>query len=391
MSAPAPTTASVLIVNHNYGGYLADAIDSALGQTWPHVQVVVVDDGSTDESALMMQTYGDAIQTVYKENGGQASGVNAGFPLLTAETVIFLDSDDMLEPDAIEKTIGCFAEPDVVKVAWPFTIIDRNGNPTGEIKFRRLASGDYRKRACEIGPASHHTSSHSGNIWRKSFLDQIMPVDEVEFRNVVDSYFFTMAPFFGSFRAMDEPLTRYRIHGSNFSDRLTAARRRENWETRAKVLHAWLTERGEDASIEAWRKNNRYYRRLDGIVKGEAKIGKYLPKNAPVMLIGGPLYDRADIRPRRPVYRPPVDMRAPEQTEDDFRAFLTETATTEVEYIAVQGRATWNHTNLGVLVDLLRAEHEIRYENDYIVIAKLRLGESVPELSGPVPPDPPLP
>ncbi len=76
----APTTASILIVNYNYGRFIADAIDSALGQTWPNVQVVVVDDGSTDESALMMQTYGDAIQTVYKENGGQASGSMPAIP-----------------------------------------------------------------------------------------------------------------------------------------------------------------------------------------------------------------------------------------------------------------------------------------------------------------------
>lgn len=371
MSVPPPTTASILIVNYNYGAYLSDTIDSALAQTWPNVQVVVVDDGSTDESPLMMQTYGDAIQSVYKKNGGQASGVNAGFPLLTGETVIFLDSDDMLEPDAIEKTIGFFADPKIVKVHWPLTIVDRSGTPTGDIEFRKLADGDYRARAYKVGPASHYTPPQSGNFWRKSFLDQIMPVDEVAVRDVVDSYLFTFAPFFGSFRAAEEPLTRYRVHGNNLSNRLIASRRRDNWEERAKLLHTWLTNRGEEVSIEQWRKKNSYYRRLDGIVKGEAKIGKYLPRDASIVLLGGPLYDRRDIRPRRPVYRAPETLLARTATETDFRSYLDETTTSEIDYLALQGRATWNDTNLEVLAGLLRTEYEVLYESNYIMIAKI--------------------
>ena len=65
---PEPLTASVLIANYNYGPFLEYAIDSALEQTWPNVQVVVVDDGSTDQSRMVLQTYGDTIQTIFKEN-----------------------------------------------------------------------------------------------------------------------------------------------------------------------------------------------------------------------------------------------------------------------------------------------------------------------------------
>lgn len=367
----APTTASILIVNYNYGRFLSDAIDSALNQTWPNVQVVVVDDGSKDESALIMQTYGDDIQTLYKKNGGQASGTNAAFPLLTGETVIFLDADDILEPDAIEKTIGYFEDPEVIKVCWPFAIIDRNGLPTGEIKFRRLSSGNFRRQALRIGPASHYTPAHSGNFWRKSFLDQVFPVDETDFRNVVDAYLFTFSPFFGSFHAVDEPLTRYRVHGSNISTNFTAVRRREQWELRAKHLQPWLTERGEKVSIERWRKKNAYYRRLDGIAKAHARIGKHLPKDASLALVAGPLYDRADMRPIRPVHRAPARLLSPDRTEDDFRAFLIELESTGIPYIAVQGPSTWQGSNLGALVELLRSEHEVLFENEWIVTAKV--------------------
>jgi glycosyltransferase involved in cell wall biosynthesis len=367
----APTTASILIVNYNYGRYLSSSIDSALSQTWPNVQVVVVDDGSTDESSLIMQTYGSEIETVYKKNGGQASGANAAFPLLTGETVIFLDSDDLLEPDAIEKTIGFFEDPDIVKVCWPFTIIDRNGSPTGETKFRRISSGNFRRQALRMGPASHYTPAQSGNFWRKSFLDEVFPIHETDFRNIVDAYLFTFSPFFGSFRSVPEPLTRYRVHGSNISTNFSAVRRRDQWEARAKHLHPWLTERGEKVSIERWRKKNPYYQRLDGIAKAEARIGEFLPKGAPLALVAGPLYDRADMRPIRPVHRAPSKLLSPDRTEADFRAFLTELSATGIEHIAIQGPSTWNGTNLGALVDVLRSDHEFVFESDYIVIANI--------------------
>ena len=367
----APSTASILIANYNYGRFLPYAIDSALAQTWPNVQVVVVDDGSTDESPLIIQSYGDDILPVYKENGGQASAVNAGFPVLTGETVILLDADDVLDPSAIEKTIGFFAEPDIVKVCWPFDVIDRHGRPTGARKFTQLPQGSFRKNALKMGPASHFTPAQSGNFWRKSFLDQVVPIPADEYRFNADAYLFTFAPLFGSFRSVQEPLTQYRVHGRNISSRYAAGGRRADWETRAVHLHAFLTERGEHVSIARWRRNNPNYLRLSGILEAEKKIGVYLPKDAPIALIGGQLYERADIRPARPVHRPPDDIRSSERTEADFRAFLNDMGTTGIDYLAVQGPATWNDTNLGVLAALLHAEHQVLYENDWIVIAKV--------------------
>jgi len=71
-------TVSIIIDNYNYGRFLGEAIDSALAQTYPHVEVIVVDDGSTDNSREVIAKYGDRIIPVLKENGGQASAFNAG-------------------------------------------------------------------------------------------------------------------------------------------------------------------------------------------------------------------------------------------------------------------------------------------------------------------------
>ena len=341
---------------------------------WPNVQVIVVDDGSTDESRLLLESYGNAIQTVCKENGGQASAVNAGFPLVTGDAVVLLDADDMLDPTAVERTIGFFADPTVVKVHWPMAVVNGNGQPTGEIRFSKLPSGSLRDHALKVGPASHMTPSGSGNFWRRSFLDQVIPIPDEDFRNIVDAYLFAFSPFFGEFRNWPEPLTFYRVHGTNDSRRLIASVRLEHWESRANTLHAWLASQGIAASIPHWRRRNKFYLRLKGILRGEAQIGKVVPLDAPIVLVAGPYYDRKDIRPARPVYRPPDELRSPDRTEADYRAFIDDVRAMNIEYITVQGRGTRSDNNLGLLGELLRNEHEALYEDKWIVIAKMSRG-----------------
>ena len=270
-------------------------------------------------------------------------------PLLTGDAVIILDSDDMLDPTAIEKTIGFFRDPAVVKVSWPLAIVDGDGHPTGEIRFQQLSFGDYRGRALKVGPASHFTPSGSGNIWRRSFLEAVSPIPEDDLRNVVDSWLFAFSPFFGKFAGWEEPLTFYRVHGKNYSTRYSAGPRLENWERRAHYLHAWLTEQGENVSIERWRKNNPFYQRLCGILHAEDQIGKHLPLDTPVALVAGRLYDRADIKPLRPVHRAPDELRNPDRTEDDFRDFIEECRSAGIVHFAVQGPKTWDDTNLQAL------------------------------------------
>src|SRR5688572_29854944 len=89
---------SVIVNNYNYGRFLAQAIDSALSQDYPRLEVIVVDDGSTDDSREIIARYGSKISPVLKANGGQASAFNAGFNASRGDVVIFLDSDDQLAP-----------------------------------------------------------------------------------------------------------------------------------------------------------------------------------------------------------------------------------------------------------------------------------------------------
>ena len=82
-----------IISNYNYERFLEEAIDGALDQTYSNVEVIVVDDGSTDDCRRIIAGYGKRIVTVSKENGGQASACNVGFQASKGEIVIFLDAE----------------------------------------------------------------------------------------------------------------------------------------------------------------------------------------------------------------------------------------------------------------------------------------------------------
>jgi glycosyltransferase involved in cell wall biosynthesis len=101
----------VVITNYNYGRFLGAAIESALGQTRRDVRVIVVDDGSEDESRGVIAGFGDRVEVVFKERGGQASALNAGIAHCQGEVLLLLDADDVLRPEAAERVAAASTSP----------------------------------------------------------------------------------------------------------------------------------------------------------------------------------------------------------------------------------------------------------------------------------------
>ena len=125
----------VVIDNYNYGRYVRQAVDSALAQTHANVRVVVVDDGSTDGSPAVLERYADRVELVLKENGGQASALNAGLARCSGDVVIFLDADDALDPTAAAQVAEVFARHcEVVHVPYRLEVIDGSGRKNGLVK-----------------------------------------------------------------------------------------------------------------------------------------------------------------------------------------------------------------------------------------------------------------
>jgi glycosyltransferase involved in cell wall biosynthesis len=239
---------SVVVDNYNYEPYVAAAIESALAQTHPRLEVIVVDDGSTDGSWSVIEGYADRVRAIRKPNGGQASALNAGYEASNGEIVIFLDADDFLDPDAAASAAAAW-EPGCSKVQYRLSIVDRQGNRTGALPAANveMPSGDVIPTIAASG--GYVCPVTSGNAFGRSLLEQAMPIPEDDFRVSADGYLNAVAPFFGPVISLDRELAGYRMHGAN-----AWVARSEVAALRRHIEHDWLKER---YTLEAARRHDR--------------------------------------------------------------------------------------------------------------------------------------
>jgi hypothetical protein len=212
MSTPAPKL-SVVMTNFNYARYVGPAIESALAVDYPDVQVIVVDDGSTDGSQAVIAGYRPRITALFQENRGQIAATNRAFDLVTGDVVVFLDGDDLLDP-AIGREIAAVWRPGISKVQFQMKIIDADGRPTGAV-FPRYPGVPTpgQIRAWASSAAAYPTPPGSGNAYARSFLQRLFPLAGRE--TAPDSYCLSAAPHLGDVLTVPRPLASYRVHGRN--------------------------------------------------------------------------------------------------------------------------------------------------------------------------------
>jgi glycosyltransferase involved in cell wall biosynthesis len=224
-SVAAEVAIDIVIDNYNYGEFLPHAIASARGQTHPAVNVIVVDDGSTDESREVLREHGDEVTVVLKENGGQASALNAGIERSGGDVVIFLDADDVLKPDAAERVAAAFVGVEApVRVQYRMDVIDADGRPTGGVKpFRHLPmpSGDLRQAELAFSFDLGWMPT-SANAFRADALRRVLPIPESSYRILADWYLVHLTTLLGPVLSLDEVCASYRVHGENNFEHETA-------------------------------------------------------------------------------------------------------------------------------------------------------------------------
>ena len=212
------TVVSIVVVNHNYGRFVAQAIDSALAQTHDCVQVIVVDDGSTDDSRFVIERYRDRVIAVLKENGGQASAFNAGFQRVSGSAVIFLDADDVLDRGTAARVAEVFtSRPELAKVHYRLELIDADGRPTGALvppAGLRLPAGDLRE-LIRVHPDDVPYPPASGNAFAAWALRRVLPMPEEEYRLLADVYLLNLIPLLGPVEVLDGTGGQYRVHDTN--------------------------------------------------------------------------------------------------------------------------------------------------------------------------------
>ena len=215
-----PWGVSIIVVNYNNAEFLATAIDSALGQDHPICEVIVVDDCSTDGSQAVIARYGDRIRSVFRQtNGGQTAALNSAWPLARYPILIFLDSDDVLLPQAASTFASRWSD-EIVKMQAPLVSIDKAGRPLGNVAPKyppNLDTAIIRAELLRTGGLPN--SPASGNAYSRSLLELVTRDGGFDLENPrqhwMDAILEFNAPFYGEVVTLYEPLACYRIYDGN--------------------------------------------------------------------------------------------------------------------------------------------------------------------------------
>ena len=211
---------SIIVVNYNNERFLADAIDSALGQNHPLCEVIVVDDCSTDGSQAAIARYGGRVRSVLREtNGGQTEALNTAWPIARYPLLIFLDSDDLLLSHAAS-TIATHWTAAAVKLQAPLVTIDQTGREFGHVYPKYppdLDTASIRAELLRTGGSPN--SPASGNAYSRFLLESVKRDGGFDLENPrkhwMDTILTCNAPFYGDVVTLDEPFACYRMHDAN--------------------------------------------------------------------------------------------------------------------------------------------------------------------------------
>ena len=222
---------SVIIPAYNKAELTVQTVESVLRQTYPNIEIIVVDDGSTDSTRERLETFSERIRYIYKEDGGACSARNRGLQAAQGEYVAFLDCDDLYAENKIELCVNFLRKnKDFGFVHTAAHFIDEKGNTVGEYSHAksrrtgwvvaRLVEGNY---VCNSSP-----------LIRQSCLDAVGGFDESIFAPADWDLWLRLANRF-QVGYIDQPLIQYRVAGNHTFTHLD-----RSYEEEARVLEKFF-------------------------------------------------------------------------------------------------------------------------------------------------------
>lgn len=202
---------------YNAGDFLVEALDSILSQTYQNFELIIINDGSTDKSQKIIETYQnrypEKIRVIYlKTKHGAFAAANRGVRISKGEYIAPMDSDDISEPERIEKEIDFLQKnPDYIVVGTHAKIIDKNGEEIGKKAFP-INHQDIYQKFFEVNPIVHPSC-----MIRRSLMPEKTTLYRDKFGVNDDYYTLFVLLRFGKFANIPEFLFNYRIHQNNSS------------------------------------------------------------------------------------------------------------------------------------------------------------------------------
>ena len=205
---------SVIIANYNYRDFVGAAIESALAVDWPDKEVIVVDDASTDDSRTVIEGFQGRVAAYFRPKSHQLGAHMFGFEQSTGKVIIFLDADDLLEPEVMQEVAKVW-RPGVSKVQYRMNLIDATGTQLGSALPQFPPDDDPEKlRRAFLQTMAYTTPPGSGNAYCRDFVGRVFAFGPTIPQS--DAVLLTIAPILGDVLTIRKPLARYRIHDASW-------------------------------------------------------------------------------------------------------------------------------------------------------------------------------
>jgi len=206
---------TVVVCAYNYARFLPFAIDSALAQSHENVEVVVVDDGSTDDTPAVLARYGERLRVVTQANAGLTAATTRGIAEARGEYVAILDADDIWHVEKLRRQVGVLlARPEVGLVYSDMELMDADGRQTAPSYFRHHDLDPPRGRALGAFLQQNFAPAPS-IIFRRSLVNHLLPFPPEAWCQ--DWWLALRTAEVAEIEVVDEPLVRYRIHSDNMN------------------------------------------------------------------------------------------------------------------------------------------------------------------------------